>query len=115
MAKLLAILVADRERFSYIDRIANAPSIDSVLWYLREALRDFYSLKRMLRKMVAKGPTEEKLWKWMNEIDDNKVNIFLEKLSGIEDRIELRKTVSLLCGKALALADRFMSELEKGE
>jgi len=100
LAKVLAVLVVEEGSYTYVDKLGNAPSVDLALHYIREALRDFHSLLR-------KGSLEhEELRGLLEDVgrNINRLQVTLSDVSKIEDRKELRKIVSLVSSKALALA-----------
>ena len=96
---MLAVLVAERSSYTYVDRVGNAPSKDTLLFYLRESLRDFSSLlDRGFESIKAKDEVEK--------IDMDGVNSELEIIKRIDpsDRKRLREISSIISAKALALA-----------
>ena len=100
IAKLLAVLVAENESYTYVDKLGYAPSKDLVLYYLREALRDFMSLKNNSQWQYSKALEEAE-----------KINMeFLEReiqnIEKISTMKELREVVSLIAAKALSIASR---------
>jgi len=100
VAKILAILIAEENSYTYVDKLGNAPSVDLALHYIREAFRDFHSLLR-------KGSLENKaLQNLVEDVKKNidRVQVTLSDIAKIEDRKVLRKVVSLIASKALALA-----------
>jgi len=93
VAKMLAVLVAESSNYSYVDKLGYAPSKDLALFYLKEALRDFHSMKQFENKKAEELSKEIKF-----EIIDRA----MQKISSIEDRRELREVVSLIAAKALS-------------
>lgn len=97
IAKVLAVLVAERKNYGYIDKLGYAPSKDLTLFYLKEALRDLQSL--------LSGKFENKKAEEMaKEINFGIVEEGLNSISKIEsaDRKKLREVSSLIASKALA-------------
>ena len=41
VAKVLSVLIAEKENYTYVDKLGYAPSKDLAIFYIREALRDF--------------------------------------------------------------------------
>ena len=99
---MLAVLAHDGD-YSYIDRIANSQSKPLVLHYLREALRDFNSLRRNPPREM-KGEAAELLWR----INADFLERELDKIRASDDARRLREIVSYICAKALAKASRFV-------
>ncbi|MGC8933494.1 MAG: hypothetical protein ACP5LQ_09460 [Candidatus Methanodesulfokora sp.] len=58
IAELLAVLVTKNKSYTYVDKLGYALSKDLMLYYLREVLRDFHSLKQEKRG--------EEDWIWKN-------------------------------------------------
>ena len=103
LAKLLAVLVAENGSYSYVDKLSYAPSKDLVLYYLREALRDFHSLKNKTQWANSKALTEA------GEIKMEFVEKDIEDIAKISGMKELREAVSLIAAKALSIACRVMA------
>ena len=99
---MLAVLAHDGD-YSYIDRIANSQSKPLVLHYLREALRDFNSLRRNPPREM-KSEAAELLWR----INADFLERELDKIRASDDARRLREIVSYICAKALAKASRFV-------
>ncbi len=100
LAKLLAVLVAENGSYTYVDKLGYAPSKDLVLYYLREALRDFHSLRNKTQWDNPKAFAEAgdiKMEFVEKEIED------IAKVTGLKD---LREVVSLITAKALSTASR---------
>jgi CRISPR-associated protein Csa5 len=118
IAKVVAVLVADGN-YTYVDKLANAPSADLVLFYLREAMRDFHSL---LRHGKVKNEDASKLFDRVREEiysvagDVNKVLDFLnESVTKVyeecrNDPKRLREICSLIGAKALAISAPYIKE-----
>jgi CRISPR-associated protein Csa5 len=100
LAKLLAVLVAENNSYTYVDKLGYAPSKDLVLYYLREALRDFHSLKNKTKWDNTKASDEAE------KIDMKRVEEDLEDVAKISSMKELREVVSLIAAKALSTASR---------
>lgn len=101
LARVLAILIAEQENYSYVDKMSNAPSKELALFYVREALRDFNSL---LKKDVFENSKAKEAIKYVSL---EKIEQQIEELSQIDDRKKLKEVVSLIGAKALAMAARF--------
>ena len=102
VSKLLAVLIAEQGSYTYVDKLGYAPSTDLALFYLKEAARDFHSLKA--RPRFENTAAEEQA---------RKVNLeYFEKalgeISRIRDRRTLRHVVSLISAKALAISARLI-------
>jgi len=107
IAELLAVLVAENESYTYVDKLAYAPSKDLVFYYLREALRDFHSLKN------KPGWEHPEAREEADKLDMEKVERELQGLEKVEKIKELRERVSLITAKALAIASRLMEKAPK--
>jgi len=103
IAKLLAVLVAENNSYTYVDKLGYAPSKDLVLYYLREALRDFHSLKNKTQWDCQKAFEE------VGKIDMEFVERDIEGVAKISSMKELREVVSLITARALSTASRLMS------
>lgn len=104
IAKLLAVLVAENGSYTYVDKLAYAPSKDLVFYYLREALRDFHSLRGKTRWENQRAREEA------DKVDMESVEDELQQLDRVERVKELRERVSLITAKALAMASGLMEE-----
>lgn len=108
ISKLLAVLVAENESYTYVDKLGYAPSKDLVLYYLREALRDFHSLKNKPQWDHRKAFEKAK------EIDMESVEREIQRIERISSMKELREAVSLITAKALSIASTLMEEERPG-
>jgi CRISPR-associated protein Csa5 len=102
IAELLAVLVAENESYTYVDKLGYAPSKDLVLYYLREALRDFHSLRNKPQWDNPKASDEAK------KVDMKSVEREIQEIENISGMKELREVVSLVTAKALSIASRLM-------
>jgi len=102
IAELLAVLVAENKSYTYVDKLGYAPSKDLVLYYLREALRDFHSLRNKPQWDNPKAFDEAK------RIDMESVEKEIQGIEKISGMKELREVVSLITAKALSIASRLM-------
>ena len=105
---ILAVLIAERGSYTYIDKIGYSPSRDLTLFYIREALRAFHSL---LNQDSWSNKKARELA--MEEIEYNGVNSELEKIAGVSNLIELREIVSLITAKALSKAAELRQSVEQ--
>ena len=108
-SKVLAILVAERESYMYVDKLSHAPSNDLALFYLQEALRDLHSLLRSGKFENKRAEDEAK------KLNYGRIGRALEQFPKIEDRKELREITSLLASKALVISSAFREEGEESE
>jgi len=105
IGKILAVLVAEQDSYTYVDKIGYAPSRDLAIFYLKEAIRDFHSLLR-------RGEFENKSAKKEAEkINYNRVEYEIRKMSNISDRKELREKLSLIAALALTISARLKGEV----
>lgn len=95
ISKALAVLVAEAENYSYVDKLGYAPSRDLAIFYLKEALRD-------LQSMRSKKFENEEAEKVAKEINFDQIDFALQKISEISDRKELREVTALIASRALA-------------
>ena len=98
LSKVLAVLVAEEEDYTYVDKLGYVPSKDLAVFYLKEALRDLHSL---LRKEKFENKEAGEL---ANKIKYDKVEKALEELTNVSNRKELREKTSLIAAKALAIS-----------
>lgn len=101
VAKLLATIIGESKNYSYVDKLGYAPSKDLALFYLKEALRDFHSIK---------GFENKKAEELSRGIRFEIVDRALQKISSISDRKELREIVSLIAAKALSKSAELRGE-----
>jgi len=97
ISKLLAVLLAESKNYGYIDRLGYSQSRDLVVFYIREALRDFHSINN-------RGWKNERAKEKANEIDMDLINKGIEDIARTAGMRELRERVSLITAKALAIA-----------
>ena len=109
MGKILGILIAEEESYTYVDKLAYAPSKDLVIFYLREALRDLHSLMRKTRFEYDRTVSE------LKSIDFNLVENCIQQLSNVQDRRELRELTSFIASTALAYSASFKVQKTGGE
>lgn len=107
LSKILAVLVVEGGGYAYVDKLSYAPSVDLALFYIREAIRDFYSL---MKKGTFESPKVESVVNWLKD-RLHFVSRDLDKLAHITNRRDLRTILSLISSKALA----FAASLESGE
>lgn len=104
ISRVLAVLIAEQDSYTYVDKLGYAPSLDLAIYYLKEALRDLHSLLR-------KGKFEnEKAEELLKNIDFSQVESELERFQKISDRKELRERTSSIAAYALALSARLKSK-----
>ena len=102
LSELLAILVAENGSYTYVDKLGYSPSKDLVLYYLREALRDFSSLKN---KPIWEN---QKALEEAGRIDMGVVERDIQRIGAISDMRSLREEISLIAARALSIASRLM-------
>ena len=115
ISTMLAILVAGENNYTYIDKIGYAPSKDLLIFYLKEALRDFHSVVRSgkLKNEDAKDLLNSFLEKLKSSNVD--LNKSLDEISEIiTDRQSLREISSLISAKALAISAKHVKKQEGG-
>ncbi len=99
---MLAVLAHDGD-YNYIDRVANSQSKPLVLYYLREALRDFNALKRS-----PPGDMKKEAKELLDSINPDYLEYELEQIRSSESAKHLREMISYICAKALAKATKFV-------
>ena len=104
VAKVLSVLIAEKENYTYVDKLGYAPSKDLAIFYIREALRDFHSLIRGGRfdNSKAKDLAEK--------INFGKVERCLDELNKIDDKKALREFLAMISAKALSISATIMKE-----
>jgi CRISPR-associated protein Csa5 len=95
LGKALGLLIAEQGSYTYVDKLAYAPSKDLAIFYLREALRDLHSL--MNKPSFEYRETENIL----RELRFDRIESIIQSLSSIKDRRELREVASLIASTAL--------------
>lgn len=105
--KVLAVLAYNGD-YHHIDRLGYSHSKPLVLYYLKEALRDFHALKRSPPKDLESVPEEIK--QMISQVDAHYLDVEIEQIEKISGTRELREAVSLICAKALALSSKFVGE-----
>jgi CRISPR-associated protein Csa5 len=98
--ELLAVLIAENESYTYVDKLGYAPSKDLALYYLREALRDFHSISKKPESQWSSEKAKNKA----KEIDMERAITELEKIKKVSSIKDLREEISFITAKALALA-----------
>lgn len=105
VSEVLSFLVA-QDNYGYVDKIGQAPTPDLLIFYLKEAFRDFHSL---LRAPKPDQPNKfyDELNRFYNEIKERKKDLD-SALDAIYDwvrrgdRKKLREVCSIISAKALA-------------
>jgi len=114
IAKMLAVLVAGENNYTYIDKIGYAPSKDLLLFYLKEALRDFHSIIRSGK--IKNEKALNLLNSFVSELKKMDLNKSIESIqSYIVDRKSLREISSLISAKALAISAKYIEFRREGE
>ncbi|MEM4591992.1 MAG: hypothetical protein QW196_01155 [Sulfolobales archaeon] len=101
ISKVLAILLVEQGSYSYIDKISQTSSKDLVLYHVREALRDFHSLR-------ARGFEKKKLDELAQNLNFQELENEISEIAGVADITQLREKTSLIAAQALAEAGRIM-------
>ncbi|MEM0085962.1 MAG: hypothetical protein QXZ48_07015 [Zestosphaera sp.] len=105
LSKVLAALLVEQGSYSHIDRVSQASSKDLVLYYFREALRDFHSL-------LSRGFEKNVVAELSKTINFAELESELSEFSEAKDIIQLREKTSLIAAQALAEAGRLLSREE---
>jgi len=109
ISNMLAVLTYKGD-YHYIDRLGYSHSKPLILYYLREALRDFHALKR-----APPNDIPDEALKLLKEINPDFLDREIEQINSKTETRELREIVSLICAKALAIASKFIKSKEKEE
>jgi CRISPR-associated protein Csa5 len=104
IAEVLAVLIAEKGNYTYVDKLGYAPSRDLAIYYLREALRDLHSLIR--GKSFENSKAKEKAEK----INFDRVERGIQELAKINDKKELREITALISAKALSISATLIRE-----
>ncbi|WEU40301.1 MAG: type I-A CRISPR-associated protein Csa5 [Candidatus Odinarchaeum yellowstonii] len=98
LARLLAVLIANQDSYTHVDKLSNTPSKELALFYIREALRDYNSF-------LSKKIEDKKIIEEIKKISLKNIEDYLGIFSELSSR-ELREITSLISAKALAIAAR---------
>jgi CRISPR-associated protein Csa5 len=109
LGKVLGILISEEESYTYVDKLAYAPSRDLVIFYLREALRDLHSLMKKTQFEYEKTIDE------LKSINFDLIENCIQQLSSIQDRRELRELTSFIASTALAYSAGLKAQKIGGE
>ncbi|MCD6487633.1 MAG: type I-A CRISPR-associated protein Csa5 [Desulfurococcales archaeon] len=107
VASILAVLIAENDEYSHVDKLGYVVSPDLAVYYLREALRDFSSLMNKTRWDNPLAYEEAK------NIPMDRVDKAIEGLAEISDPKEVRRIVSMIAAKALAKANKLKTMVQK--
>jgi len=91
--------------YHHVDRLGYSHSKPLVLYYIKEALRDFHALKRSPPQDMP-----EEVKQMINRVDAHYLDLEIEQIERISGTRELREAISLICAKALALSSKFIGE-----
>lgn len=108
LPRILAILIAENQDYSYVDKLGYVTSPDLAVYYLKEALRDFSSLLAR-GEWDNKCAMEEALKSEMKYVEKE-----VEEISRLRDPREIRLVLSYIAAKALAHANS-LSRCKGGE
>jgi len=108
VGRMLGLLIAEEESYTYVDKLAYAPSKDLAIFYLREALRDLHSLMRKTEFEYDKTVNE------LKSIDFSLIENCIQQLSNVKDRKELRELTSFIASTALAYSASFTVQKMEG-
>ncbi len=106
LAEVLAILIAEKKNYTYVDKLGYAPSKDLAIYYIREALRDLHSLLNSQRWEHTKAK------KRAEGIDFGKVEKSIQEIEKINptDKKRLREITALISAKALSISASLIKE-----
>ena len=107
IAEVLAVLIAEKGNYTYVDKLGYAPSKDLVIYYIREALRDLHSLLRSNQKWdnpKAKAKADQ--------INFDRVEKGIQDLAKLDpkDKKKLREVTALISAKALSISATLVKE-----
>ena len=100
IAEVLAVLIAEKRSYTYVDKLGYAPSKDLAVYYIREALRDLHSLLNSQRW------ENEKARELAEKINFERVEKGIQEIEKIDptDKKGLREVTSLISAKALSIS-----------
>ena len=101
LAKVLALLLIEQGSYSYIDKISQTSSKDLALYHIREALRDYHSLR-------SRGFSNEVATELAKTIDFGRLEKEILEIKDVADITQLRERTSLITAEALAMAGRLV-------
>jgi len=112
LSRALAVLVAEEEKYAYVDKLSYAPSRDLAIFYLREALRDLHSLSR---KTDLSENVKSELDRLKSEDVEKAIERAIDRFLQVGGRGELRELTSFVAAKALIFSARLkLSKAERG-
>jgi CRISPR-associated protein Csa5 len=106
IAEVLAVLIAEKGNYTYVDKLGYAPSKDLAIYYIREALRDLHSLINSQRWENSKA--KEKA----DKINFDRVERGIQDLAKLDpkDKKKLREVTALISAKALSISATLIKE-----
>ncbi len=104
IAEVLAVLIAEKGNYTYVDKLGYAPSKDLAVYYIREALRDLHSLINSQRWENSKAKERA------NRINFDRVERGIQDLAKLDDKKKLREITALISAKALSISATLMKE-----
>ena len=107
LAYYRSVVEEDRKKinYNYIDKVANASSSDMALYHIREALRDFSTLKN---SDVEMQKALDRLSKLAGEIEYSKLESELKEIEGSKTLSQLRQMLSKIGAEALLLGNQML-------
>ena len=104
IAEVLAVLVAEKGNYTYVDKLGYAPSKDLAIYYIREALRDLHSLINSQRWENSKARERA------GRINFDRVELGIQEISKLDprDKKRLREITALISAKALSISASLM-------
>ncbi len=109
VSRVLAVIIAENNDYSHVDKLGYVVSPDLAVYYLRETLRDYSSL---LNKTMWNNPAARRE---AAEIRMDMVEKAIDAIAAINDPKEVRRIVSTIAAKALARANHLCSSKNQGE
>ncbi len=100
IAEVLAVLIAEKGNYTYVDKLGYTPSKDLAIYYIREALRDLHSLINGQRWENRRA--KEMAYR----INFDRVEKGIQDLAKLDpkDKKKLREITALISAKALSIS-----------
>jgi len=107
VAEVLAVLIAEKGNYTYVDKLGYAPSKDLAVYYIREALRDLHSLLRSDQRWENSKAKEK-----ADKINFDRVERGIQDLAKLDprDKKKLREITALISAKALSISATLVKE-----
>jgi len=102
IAEVLAVLIAEKGNYTYVDKLGYTPSKDLAVYYIREALRDLHSL------INSQKWENQKAKEFAKKINFDRVEKGIQSLAKLDEKKELRRVTALISAEALSISASLM-------